>query len=70
MKKEYRNAIISGILGGLSVTIILYLIQVKVTWVYLIVYPIGFAIAHLIGVSLHKRREEKKDQQRELFEKQ
>ena len=27
MKKEYRNAIISGILGGLSVTIILYLIQ-------------------------------------------
>lgn len=65
MKKEYRNAIISGILGGLSVTIILYLIQVKVTWVYLIAYPIVFAIANFIGGSLHKRREEKNEQRRE-----
>ena len=66
MRKEYRNAIISGILGGLSVTIILYLIQVKVTWVYLIAYPIVFAIANLIGGSLHKRREEKKYQQEKV----
>jgi ABC-type bacteriocin/lantibiotic exporter with double-glycine peptidase domain len=70
MRKEYRNAIIGGIGSGIVVTFLLYLIQVKVTWVYLIAYPIVFTIAHLIGVSLHKRREEKKDQQRELFEKQ
>jgi len=70
MLKEYRNAIIGVILGGLSVTIILYLIRGEVPWVYLITYPIASAIAYLIGVSLHKRREEKKDQQRELFEKQ
>ena len=65
MRKEYRDAIIGGILGGLTVTIILYLIQGKVTWGYLIAYPIVFAIASLIGGSLHKRREEKKDQRRE-----
>jgi len=65
MRKEYRDAIIHGIFGGLGVTIVLYLIQVKVTWVHLIGYPISFAIAHLIGVSLRKRREEKKDQLRE-----
>ena len=65
MRKEYRNAIIHGILGGLGINIVLYLIQAKVTWVHLIGYPICFAITHLIGVSLRKRREEKKDQLRE-----
>jgi len=62
-QKEYRNAIIGGICGGLTVIIILYIILGKVTWVYLIVYPIGFAIADLIGVSLHKRREAKKEKE-------
>jgi len=58
MRKDYRDAIISGILGGLGVIIVLYLMRGEVPWVYIIVYPIGFAITHLIGVSLRKRRGE------------
>jgi len=65
MKKEYRNAIISGIGGGITVTILLYIILGKVFWEYLFMYPIFTAIAGLIGLSLHKRREEKKEQRRE-----
>ena len=67
MRKEY-NVIISGIVSWICVgglfTIFLDLIQGEVPWASLFLYPIFFAIAHLIGVSLHKRREEKKDQRR------
>ena len=63
MRKDYRDAIISGILGGLGVITALYLVREKITWVYIIVYPIGFAIAHLIGGSLRKRREAKKEEE-------
>ena len=68
MRKEY-NVIISGIVSwicvGVLFTIFLDLIQGEVPWASLFLYPIFFAIAHLIGVSLHKRREEKKEQRRE-----
>jgi len=65
MKKEYRDAILSGILGGLGGTILLYLIQGKVAWAYLFTYPLFSFILHLY---LNKRREAKKkekDKQRE-----
>jgi len=59
MKKEYRDAILSGILGGLGGTILLYLIQGKVAWAYLFTYPLFSFILHLY---LNKRREAKKDE--------
>ena len=62
MRKDYRDAIISGILGGLGVITALYLVREKIRWVY-IIYPIGFAIAHLIGKNLRKRREAKKEEE-------
>ncbi len=63
MQKEYRNAIIGGIGGGIAGTILLYIILGKVAWWYLFLYPIFSAIAHLIGVSLRKRREAKKEEE-------
>ena len=68
MRKEYRNAIIGGIGGGIGGTILLYLIQGKVAWVYLITYPIFSAFAHLIGYSLRKRREAKKEEEEQRME--
>jgi len=62
MRKEYRDAIIGGIGGGVGVTIVLYLIRGEVTWAYLIAYPIFFALAHLISAYLRKRREAKKEE--------
>ena len=59
MKKEYRDAILSGILGGLGGTILLYLIQGKVAWAYLFTYPLFSFILHLY---LNKKREAKKDE--------
>lgn len=47
MRKIYRDAIIGGIVGGVGVTIILYLIRGEVAWAFLVTYPIFFAIAHL-----------------------
>ncbi len=65
MRKETRNSIIGGIFGGLGVMTVLYLIRGEFSWAYLIWYPIGFALAHLIGHLLRDRRGEKKDQRRE-----
>ena len=71
-RKVYRDAIISGIsvgvCGGVLFTIFLYLIQGEVSWTYLFLYPIFFAIGHLISANLRERREAKKEkevQQRE-----
>ncbi|MBA7663945.1 hypothetical protein ES703_71993 [subsurface metagenome] len=72
MKKEYRDAIIHGIasgtIGGVLVTITLYLIQGEVSWVYLFLYPIMFAIAHLVRANLRERREAKKEEDVQLRE--
>ena len=65
MKKEYRNAIISGIVTGLGGMTVVYLIRGEFIWAYLISYPIFFAFAHLIGHLLRDRRGEKEDQRRE-----
>ena len=56
-RKEYREAIIGGIGGGILGTIGLYLIQGKVAWAFLFIYSIFFPFAHLY---FNKRREAKK----------
>ena len=58
-RKEYRNAIISGISVGVLGTFVLYLIQGKVAWGFLFTYPISSFILHLY---LNKRREAKKEE--------
>jgi len=64
--REYREAIIGGIGGGIGGTILLYLIQGKVAWAYLFTYPILTFILHLY---LHKRREAKKEEKDQLSRK-
>jgi len=56
--REYREAIIGGIGGGILGTVLLYLIQGKVAWAYLFTYPIFTFIFHLYL----KRREAKKEE--------
>jgi hypothetical protein len=56
--REYREAIIGGIGGGILGTVLLYLIQGKVAWAYLFTYPIFTFILHLYL----KRREAKKEE--------
>jgi len=58
MKKEYRNAILSGIFAAVGGTVILYLVQGEVAWAYLFTYPIFTFIFHLYL----KRREAKKEE--------
>ena len=56
MRKEYRDAIISGIGGAILVTILLYIIQGKVAGGYLFTFPIFTFIFH---IHFHKKREVK-----------
>ena len=67
MRKEYREAIIRGIVSGTTlgvlVTIVMYLIQGEVSWVSLFLYPIFFVIGHLISANLRMRREAKKEEE-------
>ena len=67
MRKVYRDAIIRGIASGICVgvliTIFLYLTQGEVPRASLFLYPIFFAIAHLISANLRMRREAKKEEE-------
>ena len=58
MRKEYKDAIISGVVGAILGTALLYIIQGKVAWAYLFTYPIFTFILHLYL----KRREAKKEE--------
>ncbi len=66
MRKVYRDAIIRGIASGICVgvliTIFLYLTQGEVPRASLFLYPILFAIGHLISANLRERREAKKEE--------
>ncbi len=66
MRKEYREALISGISIAVGVTIILYMVQGKVPWAFLFTYPIFSFILHLY---LNKRREAKKEENDQLSRK-
>jgi hypothetical protein len=67
MRKVYRDAIIRGIASGICVgvlfTIFFYLTQGEVPWTSLFLYPILFAIGHLIIANLRERREGKKEEE-------
>jgi heme O synthase-like polyprenyltransferase len=54
MKKEYRDAIISGVVIAIGGTIIISLIQGKVAWAYLFTFSIFYPI---FKTYLIKRRE-------------
>ena len=58
-QKEYKEAIIGGIGGGIGGTIILYILRREVPWAFLFTYPIFSFIFHLY---LNKRREAKKEE--------
>jgi RsiW-degrading membrane proteinase PrsW (M82 family) len=66
MRKVYREEVIRGIFSGIVIgvgfTIFVYLIRGEVVWSYLFLYPISFAIGHLIRANLRERREAKKEE--------
>jgi len=53
MRKEYREAMISGVGGGILGTVLLYLIQGKVAWAYLFTFPI---FTFILRLYLDKKR--------------
>ena len=59
MRKEYKEAIISGVGGAIGGTVLLYIVQGKVAWAYLITVTIFYPIFKLY---LNKRREAKKEE--------
>jgi hypothetical protein len=58
-QKEYKEAIIGGIGGGIGGTIVLYILRREVPWAFLFTYPIFYAPANLY---FNKRREAKKEE--------
>jgi len=59
-QKEYKEAIIGGIGGGIGGTIILYILRREVPWAFLFTYPIFSFIFHIY---FNKRREAKKEEE-------
>ena len=64
-QKEYRDAIIGGVGGGIGSTILWYILRREFAWPTLIIYPIGYFFAHLW---FNRRREAKKDKHVQLRE--
>ncbi len=58
-QKEYRDAIIGAIGGGVGGTILISLIQGKVAWTFLFTYTI---FSFILRLYLNKRREAKKEE--------
>jgi len=58
-QKEYRDALISGVVVAIGGTILISIIQRRVPWAFLFTYPIFSFIFHLY---LNKRREAKKEE--------
>jgi len=63
MRKEYRNAIIGGIFGGVVNAILFSIIRGQFSWTFLIINVIVFPFALFIGLKMRDRKE--KDQWRE-----
>jgi uncharacterized membrane protein len=57
MRKEYRNAIIGGISGGVVSAIIFFIIQGYFSWTFLILSVILSPLALLVGLKMRKKRE-------------
>ena len=56
MRKKYRNAIISGIGGGVTVAIIRSIILGQFSWTYLILIVILSPLALLVGLKMREKR--------------
>ena len=59
MKKEYKEAIISGVVVAIGGTILISIIQRRVAWAFLFTVIIFYPILKLY---LNKRREVKKEE--------
>jgi uncharacterized membrane protein len=57
-RKEYRDAIIRAIVGGVGGTILISLIQGRVAWTFLFTYSI---FSFILRLYFNKRREAKKE---------
>ena len=59
MKKEYKEAIIHGVVGGILCTGLISIIQRRVAWAFLFTYTI---FSFILRLYLNKRREAKKEE--------
>ena len=59
-RKEYGDAIISGVVVAIGGTILISIIQRRVPWAFLFTYPIFSFIFHIY---FNKRREAKKEEE-------
>ena len=59
MKKEYKEAIISGVVVAIGGTILISIIQRRVAWTFLFTVTIFYPILKLY---MNKRREAKKEE--------
>ena len=62
MKKEYRDAIISGIGVTIVNTMIKIIIRGQFSWTFVIFGSVVYSFAFLIGLRLYKRKEAKKEE--------
>lgn len=58
MRKEYRDAMIGGICGGVVSAIIFSIIRGQFSWTYLILSVILSPLALLTGLKMREKREE------------
>jgi len=61
MRKEYRNAIISGIGVAMVNTMLKFTIRGQFSWTFVIFSSAVYPFAFLIGLRLYKRKEAKKE---------
>ena len=47
MRKEYKDAMISGVGGAILPTVLIYILEGKIAWAYLFTFPIFMFILHL-----------------------
>ncbi len=62
MRKEYRDAIIAGIVVAVLSTILKFILQGQFSWTFLIITSVVYPFGHLIGSRLYKRLEAKKEE--------
>ena len=65
IQKEYRDAIIGGIGGGIGSTILWYILRGEFAWPNLIIFPISYFFAHLWFNKRLKAMKEEDVQRRE-----
>ncbi len=59
MRKEYKDAILGGIFGGIGIFFFFYLIRGALAWSYLTVFPVMYVILYLLFNKWIKKHREK-----------